>query len=692
MSVVIDFETYCELNLRSKPSPGVWAYAEHPSCEILCMGYKINDTLTRIWTPPDPFPPEILFAIDEGLTFEAHNVQFERAVWKNLLLNKERARFYGTPYPLTNSPMKMPKRWRDTMAVCGYRSLPLALDEVGAVLNLEVQKSREGGALIRALCQPRKPTKKDPDTRLSWENAKASGKLDGLYAYCKNDVDTEYALSKRLGWLPGEESQVWALDQNINARGIAVDMPAVMAARRHAAALTENLQAELCQLVGDPEMTGKKVAKFLSWLTDRGLTLPNMQKETVEAALQDMDRDEHPEVYRALEIRQQTSVSSLAKLDAILAVANKDCRVRGMAQYHGAGTGRWVGRLVQLQNLPRPSATNQLDKKGKPYLDIDVLIQHLKDTNYATLAMLYGDVAGALTSSIRGMLVAGEGKRLYVSDFSAIEARVLLWLAGQQDKIEAFEAYDRGEGPDIYCVAAQDLYTRPINKHDNPEERGLGKVQVLGCGYQMGGKNLKETAAKSGVKITDETAAWLVQNYREKNFRVPQFWYGLQDAAIEAISTGRPTDCRGIVYRTVKDAAGKWLTCKLPSGRLLWYLNPQIEMEEGWNGRPRAKIRYEGRDNKHGGVWAHVRTYGGMLTENVVQATSRCLLVAAMFRVEAAGYPIVLHVHDEIVSETDDAFGNTKEFDALVAGPTPPWAKGLPVASEGWTGHRYKKG
>lgn len=693
MSVVIDFETYCELNLRSKPAPGVWAYAEHPSCEILCMGYKIGDNPTQIWTPPDPFPDEIIFCIEEGVTFEAHNVQFERAVWKNLLQGKERARFYGMSYPLTNrGPIKMPTRWRDTMAVCAYRSLPLALEDVGAVLGLEVQKSRQGEALLRALSRPRKPTKKDPDTRLSWENAEAAGMWQGLYSYCKQDVDTEYGLSRRLGWLPTDESRVWALDQNINSRGIAVDMPAVMAARRHAAQLNDKLTQELCELVGDPEMTGKKVAKFLEWLSNHGATMPNLQKDTVEQWLSVMNRDEHPEVYRALEIRQQTSINSVAKLDAILAVANKDCRCRGLAQYHGAGTGRWAGRHVQLQNLPRPTATNQLDKKGKPYLDMDVLIEHLKRHDYDSLDMIYGDVAGALTSSLRGMLVAEKGKRLYVSDFSAIEARVTMWLAGQEDKIKAFEAYDRKEGPDIYCVAAQDLYGHEINKHDHPQERQLGKVQVLGCGYQMSGPKLKDTAAKQGVPLADETANWLVQNYREKNYRVPQLWYGLQDAAIEAVNTGRPVDFRGIVYHAVRDAAGRWLTCKLPSGRLLWYHNPTIEIEEDWNGRERAKLKYEGRDNKIGGTWGTVRTYGGMLTENVVQAISRCLLVAAMFRVEEAGYPIVLHVHDELVSEVDDDYGDMKEYDALVAGPSPAWAAGLPVASEGWTGHRYKKG
>lgn len=697
MKIVVDFETYSDINLRSKPAPGVWAYAEHPSTEILCLAYKFDDMPTKIWTPPDPFPADLLFAIGEGCIFEAHNAQFERAIWTHLLHRKTHAKFYGEEYDLGTEPMPMPTLWRDTMAVCAYRSLPLSLDDVGDIINLDTRKSKDGKDVLNKLSKPRKPTKKDPSTRLSWEAAEALGLWQRLYAYCKQDVDTEYALAKALGWLTPDETAVWQLDQTINQRGMAVDLPSVYGARKIAATLNEQLTAELCALTGIADMTGKKVAQFKEWFAKNGLYLPDLQKETVEQALDSLNPHENPEdrdVYRALELRQQTSINSVAKLDALLVGINADGRMRGTTQYHAAGTGRWGGRMFQPHNLPRPTATNALDKDGKKYLDMDLLAEHLQTCDYDTLDMLYGNAGGALTSSLRGMLVAAPGKRLYVSDYSAIEARVTMWVAGQQDKLDAFYKYDADpkNNPDIYCVAAQDLYGHPVNKKEHPDKRQSGKVQILGCGYQMGWQKLQAQEKNNGNILSDETAQWIVKNYREKNTQVPKLWYGLQDACIEAIGTGKVYEFRGIEYRTIKDPAGPWLICTLPSGRRLWYYNPQLEKGEDWQGHPRWSIRYEGRDNKRGGAWGVVRTYGGMLTENVVQAISRDLLVGGMFRVTEAGYPIVLHVHDEIISETPDDFGDVKEFDRLVAGPTPSWAKGLPVAAEGWSGHRYKKG
>ena len=655
------------------------------------MGYKIESQPTKIWTPPDPFPLDLAFAIDEGVVVDAHNAQFERAIWRYKLHEKRTAFFYEQEYEL--GPVPTPRKWRDTMAVCAYRSLPLSLDAVGDVLGLKFRKDKRGKDVLRKLSRPRKPTKAHPNTRMEYDHAASEGLWDILYEYCIGDVDVEAELAATLGWLPQGEAEVWQLDQQINQRGIYADIPAAAAAIKLAAEHNKSLGDELCAMTNDSEMTVKKVARFKQWLASKNLILEDLQKDTVEHALGRLDPLEHPEAHRALKIRQQLSINSVSKLKTILDVANTDHRMRGLCQYHGSGTGRWAGRHFQPQNIPRPTATNALDKKGRPYLDEELLMDHLQleGMNIGTLDVTYGDVASALTSSLRGMLIAEPGKRFYVSDFSAIEARVTMWLAGQKDKVDAFFAYDQGIGSDIYCVAAEDLYDYKINKHDHPNERQLGKIQILGCGYQMSGLKLVMTAAKQGVVLTEEQGAWIVQSYREKNPKVVRLWYGLQEAVITAIGQGFVTTYQGVEFRTVQDKAGKWLRCKLPSGRFLWYFDPKLGLGVSWNGQERWSITYQSRDNKRGGAWGTVHTYGGMLTENVVQAISRDLLVAAMFRVEEAGYPLVLTVHDEVVCETDYAFGDMDEFNAIVSGPVPPWAHGCPVAAAGWTGSRYKK-
>jgi DNA polymerase len=690
MRILIDFETYSEVDIRKS---GSWAYAEHPSTEILCMAYKIGEDSTQLWTPPMPFPDLLKFAIHEDIPFEAHNVQFERAIWTHKLQGKERAMYYGMPYPLSNTgPVPMPQMWFDTMAVCAYRALPTSLDKVGPVLQLATQKSKEGKALITKLCKPRKPTKANADVRLSWEDADARGLWKELYAYCIQDVEAEYALAKALGDLPPEEAAVWGLDQLINQRGVAVDMDTVMCARTLADDMNTRLTTELRAITGDPKMTGKTVQRLVEWLGKQGLVLGDLRKDTVEQALDLLvPGNQPPEVKKALELRQYLSINSVAKLDTVLNVVNRDGRMRGLLQYHGSGTGRWAGRHFQPQNLPRPSVTNKF-AGGKQVLDMEQLAFDLRTMDYDTLGLTYGNAAAALTTSLRGMLVAGPGRKLWVSDFSAIEARVTMWLAGQDDMVAAFQQFDRGEGPDIYCVAATKMYDKPINKSDHPNERGMGKIQVLGCGYQMGWRKLKMQALRdAGVELPDATAESIVTSYRTDNPTVPRLWYGLQGAVEAAIKTGRPQEYRGIVYFTAVNKSGRWLICTLPNKRRLWYFMPRLAEEAGYNGQMRQTIKYQGRDNKRGGTWGEVTTYGGMLTENVVQAIARDLLVGAMQRVEHAGYPVILTSHDEVIAETAADFGGMDEYNALMAGPLPEWAAGLPVAAEGWTGTRYRK-
>jgi DNA polymerase len=336
--------------------------------------------------------------------------------------------------------------------------------------------------------------------------------------------------------------------------------------------------------------------------------------------------------------------------------------------------------MVQPQNFPRGTIK-----------DMNLLVQLIKYGDPELLEAVFGNQMEAVSSALRGMLIAEEGHTLFVSDFSNIEARVVMWCAGQEDALEAFRKNDRKEGPDIYCVMAEKLYGRPINKKDDPDERGSGKVTILGCGYQMAAPRLKEQAkSQYGVELTLDRAEFLVNTFRTEYSLVPIFWQGVQDAAMEALNKpGARITFRCVTFQVVEDAAGKWLTCKLPSGRLLWYFNPRIEeVEKEWG--KVWNIAYEGRNNKQQGIWSTVYTYGGMLTENIVQAIARDIMVESMYLVEAAGYTLILTVHDEVVAEVPIGFGNIKEFDRIMA-VTPHWAPGCPVAAEGWVGPRYKK-
>jgi DNA polymerase len=670
--MICDFETFSELDVRDC---GAWKYAEHESTEILCLSYGRPGQRKKLWTPDQPFPKEIIDHIEAGDPIEAHNCQFERAIWFWQLAAK-----LGVPNP---------KCWIDTLASCAYRGLPLGLDDVGEVLDLPIKKDKEGKSLIQKLCKPRKPTKKDPSTR-----NRDPELLTKLYAYCIQDSEAEDKLGETIGDLSADEFSTWVMDQRINRRGVYVDMEAVLAALHIVNTITENLESELKVLTDGSVTSGSEVAKIGAWCETQGVKLPNLQANTVEDFVAGRYYPIPDNVKRVLEIRQQLSRASAKKL-----IKFRDCtcingRIHGLLQYHGAGTGRWAGRLVQPQNFPRGSVK-----------DMDLLIKTILLRDVEILSLHYGDPMEAIASSLRGMFTATPGKTFYVADFAAIEARVVMWLAGQMDALEAFAKFDKGEGPDIYCVTASKIYKRPIDKKKDPDERQLGKITVLGCGYQMSGPKLQQQALDSyGVEISLEMANLMVSTFRTDYDQVPLLWKALENAAIKAIRFKRRETVQSsngvqIVFEFVKDAAGNWLVMELPNGRKLWYFEPGLEEREvQYTDKDTGELKsfwkdsiyYQGRNNKKGGSWGRVYTYGGMLTENAVQAIARDLMVAAMRRVEKAGFEIVMSVHDEVVAEAEPG-RDVHEFEKLVAGPNPAWARGCPVAAEAWSGKRYRK-
>lgn len=697
---LIDFETRSKAKLVGATGVGAWAYSEDPSTSVLCMGYKMAGERTALWIPEDseyeggtPFPEDLSLFIKDGGVVEAHGAQFERSIFKNVMGPK-----YGTP---------LPTRWMDTMATCAYRSIPLGLDQAGRVLNADILKDKRGKYLIQQLCTPKKPIKADPNRE--WLHSPELFKE--LCEYCIRDVDAEFVLGEMLGDLPISEYRLWVLDQIINYRGIYVDVESALNAIDIMNGVEKELTTNLRTLTDGFIQTGGQATKFKEWMRDAELIdMPDTKAETVAALL---ETDIEPSARAVLELRQKLSKSSTKKLNKLISCANRDGKLRGLLQYHGAGTGRWAGRLVQPHNLPRGTVSNKF-KGDASWCDMDLLIDHINTRDPELLDILYGSCMDAISSSIRGMLTASPGKTLMVADFAGIEARVVMWLAGEEEALEAFRKYDRKEGPDIYCVMAEKLYNKPINKTDHPDERAFGKVTILGCGYQMGAVALQAQASDMyGLEITLKTAKWLVDTFREGYSKVANLWKGFNDAAIEAVRTGRRVSYGLVSFEVVDDAAGKWMAITLPNQRKLWYYNPNVELvtppwerdkekeqdRQRRNGEPVTggniwkimNVTYEGKNNKKSGVWGTVRTYGGMLTENIVQAIARDLMAEAMIRVEREKYPIILTVHDEIISEVDIDYGSLGEFCDLMSGPIPDWAAGCPISVDGWGGKRYRK-
>lgn len=702
----LDFETRSELDVREV---GAWRYSEHHSTEILCLFYEIPGKDMQMWAPPMPFPEDLAeLAASNDHMFEAHSAQFEVAIWCNIL------------YKQLDVPV--PKRWADTLAVCAYRAIPLGLDAVGEVLDLPVKKDKRGKYLIQQLCKPRKPLKADKKRfkeegltedqwPVLWREDWAL--LEELYDYCGQDVQAEKMLSRTIGDLPLSEYRLWVLDQRINKRGMYVDSEAVEAAIGIIELLGTRLEAELVEITGGAVKTGDQVAKIVEWINsiihEADIPIPNLQADTVEEWVDRLRRyaDEpgqdkrDVDVLRVLEIRQILGSSSVKKLYKFRACLCDDNYIRGLLQYCGAGTGRWSGRLVQPQNFPRGNLEYFVKIFGLKGVDgasetvMNILIETIKiggQDAIDALEVMFGDVIDALTTALRGMFMAAPGKKYHVADFAAIEAVVTAWVGGEEWKLEAFRAIQRGEkyegADDIYCATASGMFGHPVSKEENPKERQVGKVCELAFGYQ-GGVGAWRNFDKSD-RYDDAEVDYFKTQWREKHTATVRLWYGVQEAAVDALKLNRPVSYRMITFEPVVDAAGKWLTIILPNGRRLWYFNPQLDMVTTPWGSEQLQVSYEGRDNKKGGRWGRIRTYGGMITENIVQAISRDLMAEAMINVEKAGYSIVLTVHDEIISEDDEDFGSQEEFEQIMKIP-PKWVGDCPVGLSGWEGYRYRK-
>ncbi len=709
----LDFESRSAADLKAV---GVDNYSKHPTTDVWCMGYAFGDDKVEIWAPGTgrDLPTHVRVHIERSGIVVAHNASFELAIWNNVCVPR-----YGWP------PLK-PEQCRDTMAMAYAMALPGSLEKAAAAVGIKEQKDVAGGRLMMQMCRPKAfspagetacpecdgeghhmvmsefpvPCKTCKGARrvkvaekITWWDEPE--KRQKLYDYCKQDVRVERELDKRLMPLSDDEQKMWVLDQKINNRGVYVDRPTVQAAIAVVQSEQDRLNQELRNVTNNFVGFCTETVRLGKWVASRGVNMPGVAKADVLDALADESLPD--DVRAALHLRQEAGKSSTAKLRAMVDAASEDGRLRGMFQYHGAGTGRWAGRRVQMQNLPRWPDWFHLD-------DAEQAIAMLHRPNAADfIRVFYDNPMTIISYLLRPMLTAAPGNELFVCDFANIEGRGLAWLAGEDWKLDAFRAYDAGTGPDLYKVSANRIYATPV-EDVSKDQRQIGKVAELACGYG-GGVGAFQTMAKTYfVKVPDEQAETIKGKWRDGHPATVKYWYALEEAAMDAVlNPGRKTSAGPKGRQVHYKVNGSFLWCLLPSGRALCYPYPKIlPVKTPWgdmkdsvtymtvidqNARMRGKII---EDPNAKGDWQRVSTYSGKLSENVTQAICRDLLAASMQRVEDAGYPVVCHVHDEIVAEVPNGKRNLEEFKNLCAG-VPAWAEGLPVTVDGWAGTRYRK-
>lgn len=660
----IDFETFSRCELKDA---GLANYAADPSTGVHCMAWAFGSDPVRILVPQDFDHCQDLAVMkhvaDGGLVY-AHNAAFELAIWNEVMVFRH------------GWPVLKPEQVRCTMAMAYAMALPGALANAAPALGIAQRKDAAGGRVMMLLAKPKADG-------TFWTPEAVPEKFAQLYAYCKQDVEVERAMHARLMELSPAEQELWALDYKINQAGVLVDLPAINKALVLVEQEKKRLNKDMLRVTGNVVGSCTEVQLLVKWIRAQGVELPGLAKADVLDALE----GELPaNVRAALHLRKEAAKSSTAKLVAMKERASKDGRVRGIHQFHGASTGRWAGRGIQPQNLPRPRPTT----KQK---DIEDIIENLGNRDY--IDMMYGPVLDALADSVRGMIVAPKGKEQVAVDFSAVEARVLAWLAGQESVLDIFRSHGR-----IYEHAAAGIYHCDI--HDvTKQQRQIGKVAILALGYGGGIGAFQSMAKNYGVKVPDNEADQIKVAWREANRQIVGYWYEIEGAAINAVTKGGPWPAGPRGRQVVFKKSGSFLWCKLPSGRVLCYPYPELRtVTTPWDAEkealtfmtvvdPSRKVKVIPDDNASGS-WKRVSTYGGSLAENVTQAVARDLLAEAMLRFSEHGTKIVMHCHDELIIEVPSGSINVKQAEAWMC-ESPRWAEGLPLGAEGWVGTRYRK-
>ena len=656
----IDIETYSSVSLQKS---GVYRYVEAPDFEILLFGYSIDGAPVKVidLTCGEKIPEDILDALtDDTVTKWAFNANFERIClsqhMKNLGMSLDP---FHDNHPLSTEMARYlnPEGWCCTMIWSAVMGLPLSLEGCGAVLGLEKQKLTEGKDLIKYFCQPCAPTKSNGQRTRNLPRH-APDKWAAFKRYNVRDVETEMSIQQRLQKFPVPDF-IWDeyhIDQEINDRGVAIDLPLVRQAidmdARSRSELTEAMR-QLTELENP-----NSVQQMKQFLTENGLEVDSLGKKVVAELI----KTAPPELRRVLALRQQLAKSSIRKYQSMINAVCSDGRARGMFQFYGANrTGRWAGRLIQLQNLPQ----NHLP-------DLEHARAIVRSGDYDCVEMLYEDVPDTLSQLIRTAFIPKDGCKFIVSDFSAIEARVIAWMAGESWRQEVFAS-----GGDIYCASASQMFKVPVEKHGiNGHLRQKGKIAELALGYGGSVGALKAMGALE-MGLTEDELYPLVEAWRQTNPNIVSFWWDVDRAAMEAVKFRHEADTHGIHF----EYKSGMLFITLPSGRKLAYVKPKI----GTNKFGGQCITYEGV----GGTkkWERLETYGARLVENIVQATSRDILCYAMRTLRCCS--ITMHIHDELVIEADPRMSLKAVCEQM--GRTPPWAEGLQLNADGYETTFYKK-
>jgi DNA polymerase len=654
-----DFETMSAVDLKAC---GADVYARHPSTDILCFAYKFDDGPTLLVKRGEILPPLIRHHVEQGGLFTAHNFSFEFLIWNYVCVPK-----YGWP-------RLSPEQGRCTVAMAYAMGLPGSLEKAAAAAGITQQKDMAGSRVMMQLSQPRTT---DPLTW--WEEAEFPEKYQKLYDYCVQDVKVEHELELRLLPLSSAEQETWVLDSKINQRGVRIDVESATKAITIVEMEQRRLNEEMQKVTGNQVASCTATAQLTEWIRGQGVDVEGVAKNDVTELI---DTPGTPAiVLRAVRLRQEAAKSSTAKLKAMINGLCADGKVRGMFQYHGAAaTGRWAGRRIQFQNLPRPVLGNK---------DISKVFEIIKNSEKLVNArdqidLLFGPPMSVIADLIRGMIVPSPENHFIAADFSAIEARVLAWLAGEESVLQVFRTHGK-----IYEKSASGIYAVPLDKVTK-EQRQIGKVAILALGYQGGVGAFQQMAKVYGIKVPDAQADQIKLAWRQANPNIVQYWYDLERAAIAATEQAGQKFQVGAEGRKITYLKnGSFLFCKLPSGRVISYPYPRLEeFETPWGAMKRG-LTYMSEDSVTK-KWGKQKAYGGLLCENITQAVARDVLAEAMHRLEAAGYPIVMHIHDEIVADVPKHFGSLEDFEKIMAA-NPSWAKDLPLSAEGWIDARFRK-
>ena len=640
----IDIESFSSADLSKS---GVYKYCESPDFEILLFGYSVDSGEVKVvdLTAGEKIPNEVVSALtDESVLKYAFNASFERICL---------SRYLGFP----TGKYLNPSSWRCTMVWSAYMGLPLSLHGVGSVLKLEKQKLTEGKDLIRYFCVPCAATKSNGGRTRNMP-FDAPGKWELFKQYNIRDVETEMQIQQKLSKFPVPD-MVWSeysIDQEINDRGVCIDMHMVDSA----IAMDSKARTELTEKMKNLTAleNPNSVSQMRMWLADNGLETDTLGKKAVSEML----KTASPMLAEALTLRQQLAKSSVKKYQAMQNAVCEDSRARGMFQFYGANrTGRWAGRLIQMQNLPQNHLSDLYEAR-----------EIVKNGDYGAVQILYEDVPDTLSQLIRTAFIPKQGKRFYVADFSAIEARVIAWYAGEEWRQRVFE-----EGKDIYCASASQMFKVPVEKHGiNGHLRQKGKIAELALGYGGSVGALKAMGALD-MGIDEDELKPLVDAWRESNPNITSFWWEVDRAVKTAVKNKSIAETHGI--RFVFQSGMLFVT--LPSRRKLAYVKPKI----GENQFGGESVTYEGVGSTK--KWERLESYGPKFVENIVQATARDILCYAMRTLK--DYSVVMHIHDELVIEADPE--TSLQDICELMGKTPPWANGLKLRADGYICDFYMK-